>query len=1553
MHSPTRPVLPTALSILAQAGLLLLLCGGTGWAAPRWVGAGPELERLAPTVERAKAGTAPGLTLSLAVPGLFVEDIPAPDGRTYQQISLPDCGAGAERDGLPELPFYGTFIEIPAGASLATELLSAATASLGTGFLVYPKQPPQPDSYDAPEPPFTHDPAGYAAPSPACPVLLDGTGVIRGRHVVFLSVFPAGYDPASGEIFVYTELRVRLVVVGGNAKAALPGRLVAPEWETLASSFILNFEPAAPSPAPAAALAPESNGADYLILVADALAGSIRPLADWKRWKGYAVRVAPMSEVGPTSDDVQNYISNAYHTWSPAPRYVLLVGDRPEIPPSFYGVSLPCFTDHPYACVDGSDFYPDLTLGRLPVRTADECNRVVAKILFYEKTPDGGDWYRRFLSASYFQDDNKDGYADRWFMETAVHITNYLRDVQGMTERNAWCTNSGAREVYRYRVSSYPHRPARPDPVPASVVSQWVDRLVARSNITAAINEGAGLVFHRDHGGSSGWGDPPFSTTQVNALANGVRTPVVWSINCSTGSFWATSDGFSEAFLKKYPGGAVGIIGSTRVSYSGYNDLLIRGLTTCMWPSYDTAYTDASYPRSMRVGEALVFGKYYMAKYYGTGNTTRAEFNMFHWFGDPELALRTRPPRPLALAAEGTLAPGVSSSLAAFVSSQGQPVAGARVVLAGPEGSDEVWVATSNAAGRADFSGLAITRVGDYALRATAQDAVPVEIAVPCHATGQGVVKLDRKVYSTRATAGIDLFDADLIGPEAFVSVGLFDGEAESLALAAADAPGHYRGQVELTPEPTGEGDGRLEAAHGQTLAVTYLDFSPGGLPAIRSDSALIRAEGPTVSGVAVEAVRHDFARIRFETDPPAVAGVLFSLSPGGPFQKSRTDPALCTRHRVPLERLAPNSDYYFAILATDEPGNVTLDDNGGAGYRFSTPDAPDFLYELFTNDNDLDYQSFTFTPDGSLSGYRVCRAPAADFPTATAGGVALTLSDNANQRVNLSGGRSFPFFGVSYTSFYVADNGYITFNVGDTDATESVADHFSLVRISALFDDLDPTAGGAISYRQLSDRMAVSWQSVPEKGQTTPNSFQIEMFFDGRITLTYLQVSATDGLVGLSPGKGEPPGHVKSDFTAYPTCAADDLWVLGGGGLTCRGPQGGPFLPGQKVYTLYNRGASALTWAASSTPWIAVEPPAGALAPGGRVNVRVAPGPAAAELAGPLHEGAVVFENVQSGYAAAFPVGLEIETPATLPFSETFEDGPVLRPCWRLSGTGPYVMQVTGANGPGQGSAHFTMDSASSVYARNELTLCVDLEGRRDVQLSYLARSFGDESHVPAVNPYTLGADCDSVAISDDGYTWYEVQPLRGLPSVYTRYQVNLDAAVAAWGLEYNRYFRIRFTQYDNGKIPSDGIGLDDISVTGQLAETPTPTATATPSFTSTPTATATPTPTSSDTPTPTFTWTPTASATATPTPTDSATDTPTATPTPSETPTPTPTLPPSLARFDLNGDGWIDALDLAILMECMSSGDLLADFNADACTDRVDLLLFSAHWGKEIVEP
>lgn len=121
--------------------------------------------------------------------------------------------------------------------------------------------------------------------------------------------------------------------------------------------------------------------------------------------------------------------------------------------------------------------------------------------------------------------------------------------------------------------------------------------------------------------------------------------------------------------------------------------------------------------------------------------------------------------------------------------------------------------------------------------------------------------------------------------------------------------------------------------------------------------------------------------------------------------------------------------------------------------------------------------------------------------------------------------------------------------------------------------------------------------------------------------------------------------------------------------------------------------------------------------------------------------------------------------------------------------------------------------------YARNAVTLTYDLSAHVNVRLKFAAMEYGDEPHAPPPNPFGDDVDFDGVAVSADGVAWYEVQDLRHLRSSrFTDYQIDLDAALAAFGLTYGTEFRIRFCQYDNNPAPMDGIFLHGIELLGDL---------------------------------------------------------------------------------------------------------------------------------------
>jgi subtilisin family serine protease len=180
---------------------------------------------------------------------------------------------------------------------------------------------------------------------------------------------------------------------------------------------------------------------------------------------------------------------------------------------------------------------------------------------------------------------------------------------------------------------------------------------------------------------------------------------------------------------------------------------------------------------------------------------------------------------------------------------------------------------------------------------------------------------------------------------------------------------------------------------------------------------------------------------------------------------------------------------------------------------------------------------------------------------------------------------------------------------------------------------------------------------------------------------------------------------------------------------------------------------------------------------------------------------------------------------PPAVPYAEGFESG-VLSHHWTFTGTNYHRSLIRTDLSPRTGTSHLILDSTSSYdYSRNEATITLDLADRTEVVLSFWAKGRGNGSNAPRTNPFTGGADFDGVAISPDGVTWYEVQPLRSpaLTSSWKQFTVDLDAAIAACGWSYTGSFRIRFNRYGYGIAPDAAIAIDDILLTAASLAAPT----------------------------------------------------------------------------------------------------------------------------------
>jgi len=552
-------------------------------------------------------------------------------------------GAGFIGDlGRPQLPLATRLIAVPT-MDVSLNIVDAHIAESSWVGKVYPAQGPHIDGEKGEKTEFIIDESFYQQdieyPSKVTELVYDGK--IRDICFVKIEFYPVQYNPKQGIATIYDEITIKLswdigeiVTVESGFDNALFSRYyenVLLNWQDfLEHTIIVDSSQGSGNGL-------RETGCDYLIITHPDFYSEIIELANWKHSKGLITKVVDTTTTGSTSNAIQQYIQDAYDTWDPHPSYVLLVGDAEFVPTNYkYSAA----SDLWYATVDGSDYYPDIFIGRIPVDTPQETDIIVQKILTYEQTPPtSSDFYENFVVAAYFQDDEQNGYETRRFVRTSEEIRDYLLSEDYNGER-IYVTESYINPTH-YNNGYY----GNGEPLPPELLRPTFAWDGDAADIINAIESGIFILNHRDHGMESGWGDPYFTTSHFSSFSNGELLPVVFSLNCLTGKF----DGdecFCEEFLRKDDGGAVAAFGATRVSYSGYNDFLCRGFYDAIWPDFDL---DVGSDKPMySLGEILNYGKTYMANTWGDPwGYERYTFELFHIFGDPSMEIWTAFPQDL------------------------------------------------------------------------------------------------------------------------------------------------------------------------------------------------------------------------------------------------------------------------------------------------------------------------------------------------------------------------------------------------------------------------------------------------------------------------------------------------------------------------------------------------------------------------------------------------------------------------------------------------------------------------------------------------------------------------------------------------------------------------------------------------------------------------------------------------------------------------------------------------------------------------------------------
>lgn len=453
-------------------------------------------------------------------------------------VMMMDGYAFSNNPGAPQLPVFSRMLQIPVCDSVVATVVSAQyidydAADLGITHPLFPSQPSV--AKNDPNPPFSYNQAIYATNAfYALPLVrVEKAGVKRSAALANVYVSPVQYNPVTGKVRIYNHIDLQFSFVNADMGATVALQKYASPLFSLDRNLVINKMQETRNEYSAAPI-------KYLI-IANAMFETNDDLAafvSWKRRLGYLVEVAYTSDanVGTTTTSIKNFIQSRYDAATPAdpaPAFILLIGDREQLPAFTGQTDNDHITDLYYATLSGDDYIPDCYYGRLSATNNAQLSHQIEKILMYEQytMPDPSYLGNAVLIA---------GTDQNYGPTHANGQINYVND-NYINTNNPRYTNV---MVHLYNCSSQ------------------------AAQIRSEVSAGTGWVNYTAHGSETSWADPSFTTSHVAQLQNEGKYGLMIGNCCQSGNF-KTSECFGEALLRAEHKGAMGYVGASNNSYWG------------------------------------------------------------------------------------------------------------------------------------------------------------------------------------------------------------------------------------------------------------------------------------------------------------------------------------------------------------------------------------------------------------------------------------------------------------------------------------------------------------------------------------------------------------------------------------------------------------------------------------------------------------------------------------------------------------------------------------------------------------------------------------------------------------------------------------------------------------------------------------------------------------------------------------------------------------------------------------------------------------------------
>jgi hypothetical protein len=279
------------------------------------------------------------------------------DGRKYFKLDLPGESETYTR-GEPELPKITRSLIIGNDARMAAVVTHSEYMDLP--MLVVPSKGAISRSIDPDKVPYTFGtPYSRDEFYPVTETALDSPYILRDLRGIAVNLYPFRYNPVSGILRVYTRLDVEITRIGVDTENTLPtlSNRISREYQEIYREHFLNYEPSRYTSV--------GEQGRILVICYDSFATAMQPYVNWKRQKGIRTDLVTLSTAGTTSTAIKTYIQNQYNL-NDGLMFVLLVGDATQVPTSSSGGG---GSDPTYSLLAGSDYYPDIFVGRFSAET--------------------------------------------------------------------------------------------------------------------------------------------------------------------------------------------------------------------------------------------------------------------------------------------------------------------------------------------------------------------------------------------------------------------------------------------------------------------------------------------------------------------------------------------------------------------------------------------------------------------------------------------------------------------------------------------------------------------------------------------------------------------------------------------------------------------------------------------------------------------------------------------------------------------------------------------------------------------------------------------------------------------------------------------------------------------------------------------------------------------------------------------------------------------------------------------------------------------------------